>query len=114
MQEMTGVCELLDSDDPHKPYTASLNKQTQAVQDPELTPSARMLDDMRQDHESFHRFAERMSRQHFHYYKNIELNPEQEQFYIGETEKSIKKQQQIEASDTQSFEEYLDEYFAQS
>ena len=114
MQEMAGVCELLDGGDPHKPYTASLNKQTQAVQDPELTPSARMLDDMRQDHESFHRFAERMSRQHFHYYKNIELNPEQEQFYIAETEKSIKKQQQIEASDTQSFEEYLDEYFAQS
>ncbi len=114
MQEMAGVCELLDGDDPQKPYTASLNKQTQAVQDPELTPSARMLDDMREDHESFHRFAERMSRQHFHYYKNIELNPEQEKFYIGETEKSIKKQQQIEASDTQSFEEYLDEYFSQS
>lgn len=114
MQEMSGVCELLDANDPLKPYSASLKKQIQAVQNPDLTPSARMLDDMRQDHESFHRFAERMSRQHFHYYKNMALSPEQEQFYIRETEKSIKKQQEMEATDTCSFEKYLDDYFAQS
>ena len=114
MQEMAGICELLDANNADKPYTASLRKQTSKIMDPELTPSARMLDDMRQDHESFHRFAERMSRQHFHYYKNLQLPPEQEQFYINEAAQSIQRQKAIEAADNMSFEEFLEEYFAQS
>lgn len=113
MQEMRGICEILDADDPEKPYTTSLDKQTERVTDPNLTPSARMLDDMRQDRESFHRFAERMSRQHFHYYKNLQLSVEQEQFYRDEAQQSMHKQQIIEASDNISFEDYLDEYFSQ-
>ena len=114
MQEMAGICELLDANDVDKPYTASLRKQVSKIMDPELTPSARMLDDMRQDHESFHRFAERMSRQHFHYYKNLQLQPEQEQFYINEAAQSVQRQKAIEAADNMSFEEFLQEYFAQS
>lgn len=114
MKEMAGVCELLDADDLEKPYTASVNKQTERISYPDMTPSARMLDDMRQDSESFHRFAERMSRQHFHYYKNLHLSAEQEQFHIDEASQSKLRQQAIEAADNLSFEEYLAEYFAQS
>ena len=114
MQEMSGICELLDGDDPEKPYTASLNKQTERVIHSDMTPSARMLDDMRQDQESFHRFAERMSKKHCHYYKNLQLSAEQEQFFRNETALSIQKQHMIEAADQISFEEYLAEYFAQS
>ena len=113
MQEMVGICELLDADDPLKPYTMSLNKQTERVSHPDMTPSARMLDDMRQDNESFHRFAERMSRQHFHYYKNLELSSEQEQFYKDEAKKSKLRQEEIESTDNISFEEYLADYFSQ-
>ena len=113
MQEMAGVCQLLDADDPEKPYTASLNKQTERVLNPDMTPSARMLDDMHQDGESFHRFAERMSRQHSHYYKNLHLSTQQEQFHQQAVTASREKQRQIEAADTISFEQYLADYFAQ-
>jgi len=114
MQEMNGVCELLDVDNPHKPYTASLNKQKERIAHPDMTPSARMLDDMRQDQESFHRFAERMSKKHCHYFKNLHLNAEQEQFFHNEAERSIQKQLAMEAADQMSFEEYLTEYFNQT
>ena len=113
MQEMESVCDLLDADNPDKPYTASLKKQTDKVNNPELTPSARMLDDMRQDHESFYHFAERMSKKHFHYYKNLHLSTEQEKFYSNEAKLSIEKQQAMEKDDRLSFEEYLSNYFAQ-
>ncbi|MCP3851486.1 MAG: glutamate--cysteine ligase [Gammaproteobacteria bacterium] len=113
MQEMVAICELLDADDPSKPYSSSLKKQTERVAHPDMTPSARMLDDMRQDRESFHGFASRMSRQHFHYYKNLELAPEQEQFYKDEAKKSVTEQELIENSDRGSFEEYLETYFSQ-
>ncbi len=114
MQEMAGVCSLLDADDRDKPYSASLSKQTECVLEPDITPSARMLDDMHQDGESFHRFAERMSRQHSHYYKKIQLSPAQEQFYQQTVQRSKEQQAEIEAADKVSFEQYLTDYFAQS
>ena len=113
MHEMEAVCDLLDADDSEKPYTASLNKQIERVMHPDMTPSARMLDDMRQDHESFYHFAERMSKKHFHYYKNYQLSAEQEQFYKTEAERSIQKQKKIEEDDVLSFEDYLSQYFSQ-
>jgi len=72
-----------------------------------------MLDDMRQDRDSFHRFAERMSKQHYHYYRHLPLSPEQEQFYKRETQHSIARQQAIEAADKLSFADYLQAYFSQ-
>jgi len=113
MQEMAAVCDLLDADNPEKPYTASLSKQTECVLNPNTTPSAKMLDDMRQDHESFYHFAERMSKKHFHYYKNLHLSTEQEKFYQKEAKLSIQKQVDLEKNDQISFEEYLSDYFAQ-
>ncbi|MCU7798915.1 MAG: glutamate--cysteine ligase [gamma proteobacterium symbiont of Lucinoma myriamae] len=113
MQEMAGVCLLLDADNPEKPYTASLNKQTERILDPDMTPSARMLDDMHQDGESFHRFAERMSRQHSHYYKNLHLSAQQEQFHLQAVKASREKQRELEAADNISFEQYLADYFTQ-
>lgn len=113
MQEMQGICELLDSKDASRPYSASLKRQTEKVIDADKTPSARMLDDMRQDRESFHRFAERMSRKHFHYYKQLTLDPQQEQFYKQQAQQSIARQEAIEAADKISFKEFLQEYFAQ-
>lgn len=113
MQEMAGVCELLDGNDVSRPYTASLKRQTEKVMDAAETPSARMLDDMRQDRDSFHRFAERMSKQHYHYYKHLTLDPEREQFYLNEAQQSIARQKAIEAADNISFGDYLQEYFSQ-
>ncbi|MCK5663997.1 MAG: glutamate--cysteine ligase, partial [Thiotrichaceae bacterium] len=114
MQEMAAICELLDIDNPDKPYTASLHKQTERIIHSDMTPSARMLDDMRQDHESFYHFAERMSKKHFHYYKNLNFSHAQDEFYKKEAELSIQKQKEIEESDELSFEEYLSQYFSQS
>ncbi|MCU7835740.1 MAG: glutamate--cysteine ligase [gamma proteobacterium symbiont of Taylorina sp.] len=113
MQEMQAVCELLDADLPEKPYINSLDKQIECVVNPDMTPSARMLDDMRQDHESFYHFAERMSKKHFHYYKNLHLSAEQEQFYKNEATLSIEKQMELEKGDKIDFELYLKNYFAQ-
>ncbi len=112
MQEMTAICELLDGSNQAKPYTASLKQQTEKVFDATATPSARMIDDMRQDRESFHRFAERMSRQHYHHYKHLTLSAEQEQFYLLEAEQSIARKKAIEAADKISFSEFLEDYFS--
>jgi len=100
MDEMAGVCNLLDASTIDRPYTSSLNKQIECILHPDMTPSARMLNDMREDHDSFHGFAQRMSKKHANYYKNLELTAGQEQFYQQEVKRSVEKQKHIEDSDT--------------
>lgn len=50
---MTGICELLDSHDPAKPYSGALQLQLEKIAHPDRTPSARMLEEMRENGESF-------------------------------------------------------------
>jgi glutamate--cysteine ligase len=111
---MKGCCALLDEDKPETPYTKALGIQQEIVQDPDRTPSARVLAEMRKSGESFFHFAKRISQQHQDYFKALPANPERMQFFKQEAWKSLHRQQEMEASDPLSFDEYLRRYFAQS
>jgi glutamate--cysteine ligase len=113
LQAMRGVCELLDGADPDKPYTTSLQRQRELMEDPDLTPSARMLAEMRERGEGFFGFAQRMSMQHQKYFCRLQLSPERRELFLQETERSLQRQREIEAADGQSFGEFLADYFAQ-
>lgn len=110
---MEGVCEILDGDDPARPYSASLAAQRAALEAPELTPSARMLAQMRAEGEPFFAFARRMSLQHKHYFDGLALAPERERMFEALAAASLQRQAAIEAADDQPFDEFLREYFAQ-
>ena len=114
LNALTPVAALLDGDDPEKPYTASLTAQRAAVEDPDLTPSARILKDMRAHGESFSRFAKRLSEEHRDCFLRHPLPPENETRFAAKAGASLEKQAAIEAADTLSFEQYLADYFAQS
>jgi glutamate--cysteine ligase len=111
---MQGICELLDKAHDDNPYMNALNKQIDKIHDPELTPSARMLNEMRENGEGFYHFAKRMSQQHYNYFKDVHLSEEQQQFYKKVVAESLAKQNEIEAEDSVSFDEYLKNYFSQS
>ena len=111
---MEGICELLDKSYEDKPYQRALKEQCDKIRDPELTPSARMLEEMRKNGEGFYHFARRMSQQHFDYFNSVKLDAKRQSFFKEQAEASINKQKEIEQSDTLSFDEYLNKYFAQS
>lgn len=110
---MTGVCEILDADDPARPYSASLEAQRAAIRAPELTPSARMLQEMRAEGEPFFAFARRMSHVHKHFFDRLGLAPERERMFEELAAASLAEQAAIEAADDRGFGEFLQEYFAQ-
>jgi glutamate--cysteine ligase len=110
---MEGFCELLDEGEPGRPYTGALELQKEAIRDPDRTPSARMLAEMRQTREGFYHFARRMSHKHQRYFQSLSMSDEQRRFYAQLADKSIADQRAIEASDDVSFGEYLERYFAQ-
>ena len=111
---MLGICELLDKSYEDQPYIDALNEQIEKIKNPDLTPSAKMLEEMRSNGEGFYHFARRMSKQHHEYFNKVDLDREQCDFFKREAEESLKKQKAIEEQETISFDEYLKDYFSQS
>jgi len=91
-----------------------LQAQQQNIRDPEVTPSARMLNEMRDRGEGFYHFAERLSRTHQYFFKNLPLRESRESYYSELAVKSLEDQRAWEAADEISFAQYLDRYFSQS
>lgn len=111
---MVPVCRLLDSNTSGQPYQQALARQLRVIDNPELTPSARMLAEMRQTRESFFEFARRKSLEHQWYFAELPIAEEQEQMLGEMAERSLARQREIEAQDTQDLDAYLQAYFSQS
>ena len=114
LDEMQGFAALLDEAHGGDNYVNSLNKQKQAVADPQNTPSAKMLDEMRDKGEGFYQYAMRMSQHHHETFIKEKLSNEQSQFYEDLTLSSLAQQKQIEEGDTLSFADFLEGYFSKS
>ena len=110
---MGPVCALLDGDEGQGPYRQALEGCREKVMDPEQTPSARMLTEMRERGEGFFHFAKRMSQQHQRYFTELTLDEEQQRLFENESLLSHERQAAMEVSDTGSFDDYLSAYFRQ-
>lgn len=108
---MSGFCELLDKGTGGT-YCQALERQRAKVREPEETPSARMLRDMRQNGEGFHAFALRMSERHRDFFLSESLTAERRTYFEGLADQSIKAQAKLEAASTGSLEDYIAAYFA--
>lgn len=110
---MEDLCGLLDLQDPNQPFRRSLRLQRDKVLDPAITPSARMLDEMRRHGEGFFEFAMRKSDEHGAAFQTVALSLEQTRELERMSEESRAKQQRLEADRSQSFEDFLAAYFSQ-
>ncbi len=108
------VAELLDRVHGGHAYEDATDDQLRKVLDLERTPSARMLDEMRDRGEGFYEFARRLSTRHHRYFSERELPST----CIGEFDhlaaQSHAEQAMIEAADHKDFDSFLADYFAQT
>ena len=111
---MRPFCELLDAPEPDSPYTQALEQQLEVAREPELMPSARLLAEMRSSRESFFDYAMHKSLEHEEYFQAIPLSEAENRDMETLAARSLIEQQQVEAGDEVSFEQYLERYFAQS
>jgi glutamate--cysteine ligase len=112
IDSMRGICELLDFGDEQRPYAAALDLQQAKVDDPQLTPSARSLEELRSTGESFAQLALRMSRVHKAYFLDLYTPNEQRLAeFATEARESLEKQQAVEAADRMTFDQFLADYF---
>ena len=82
------------------------------VEDPDLTPSARLLFELRDAGASFFEFALDVARSHKEYFASIAPLPAERALELEqEARLSLERQHAIEAADDIDFEEYLARYF---
>jgi glutamate--cysteine ligase len=112
IDSLTGICEILDRGDASRPYAQALAAQAGKIANVALTPSARLMTELAATNESFFELALRMSMMHKEYFLEL-YPPNQERLaeFAAEASESLEKQHNIEASDKESFEEYLARYF---
>ena len=109
--KMKAVASLLDRANHCEHYFSSVKSQIASIFDPELTPSARMLTDMRENEEGFFHHAKRMSQNHYQYYKSQPLSEDKVRFFENLSRESLEQQQRMEAEESIDFDAFLESYF---
>jgi glutamate--cysteine ligase len=113
VDKVAAVAELVDRHEDGGCYREAVSHVASQVAEPESTPSARLLQELRDSDCSFFEFALDIARRHKAYFSSIApMPPERAQEIESEARESAQRQRDIEAADEISFDEYLARYFA--
>jgi len=107
------VAALLDAAHDSCAYSASVAAERRKIDEPELTPSARVLREMRERDLPFFRLAMAYSEQWAQYFRDRPLDPQCQQRYAQQTRDSLQQQRATESADQITFEQYLEQFYAQ-
>lgn len=110
--KMTG--ELLDRVHRTKAYRMAVDEQLQKLDDPDLTPSARMLAALQKTGQEYTQWILQKSREHKEFFLGLTPDAAILQDLAVTAEESLRKQQQLEAGDTLNFDQFLAAYLAHS
>ena len=113
LEQLEAVVTLLDEAHSGTAYSEALQAQRKKVEDPEATPSARVLREMRERDLPFFRLAMSYSQQWGEHFRSRELSAEVQNRLSDEATQSLKRQQELEASEDISFEDYLARFYDQ-
>lgn len=105
------VAEFLDEVHGGNAYEDATDDQMRKLQHPELTPSARMLDEMRDRGEGFYQFARRLSVQHHSFFSTRELSRERLAQFDAAVRQSYVELDAIESQKQEDFDDFLEAYF---
>ncbi len=94
LEVMQHFAELLDKVHGQDFYQKSLISQREKFENPNLTPAARMLDEMKDRDEAFFEFAFRKSKEHQRFFRNSQLDDSTIRDYEAAATQSLQKQQE--------------------
>jgi glutamate--cysteine ligase len=104
------VAQLLDEN--AEGYVAAVEHAQAAFRDPAKTPSAGVLRDLERERATFFEYSLALARSHHDYFRGLGLGTEQEARLDGLAAQSLVEAAALERNNTQSFDDYLREYFA--
>ncbi len=112
LDRINHTAELLDAAHGGQEHAQSLAVQRAKVAAPELTPSARVLAELRERGESFSQFALRYSRQHADYFRSQPLSVEDQARFEIMARESLEEQARLEAEPEVDFDTFVAAYQA--
>ena len=113
LDQMQGICDMLDAGDPQKPYASALAVQSAKFDDVALTPSARIIRELRDTGESFFELSLRVSAQHKAYFMGLyQPNALRISEFSKEAEESLEKLYFLENQPRENFDIFIKNYLA--
>ena len=106
------IASALDSAHGGKAYADALGAAQSALRQPSRLPSARVLEAMAEDNDSYVRFVLKQSHRHFASINASALSAAEESRFAQMAEASIAEQRKIEAADSVPFEIYRQRYLS--
>ena len=106
------VAQRLDADG--QGYMAAVERERAALDDPQRTPSARLLQDLAAERLTFFEYAFDLARRHHDYFMELPLPAERGQWLAAVAAQSLDEAKALERAPHRSFEEYLANYFAEA
>ena len=105
------VAAEIDQHDNNESYSGAVRLMQKLVDDPNATPSARIISDLMEADIEFSQFTLAMAESHRDYFSTIaESSRAKHELYQDEVDESLQRQMDIEASDIISLDEYLSQY----
>ena len=104
------IAELLDRANSTRSHRAATAAQSARIADSSLTPSARVLERMRELKTSYFRFAMNQSLANSDYFRGLRMSDEKKDEFLRMSQTSNKERAAIEAADTVDFASYLQRY----
>lgn len=112
LHDMLPVAELLAQVHQAECYIACHDSHLELVRSPDMTPSARIIQELKDNNETYYDFASRKSQEHREIYLKRELSEELVKDLDALAEESHKKQVRLEESTNQAFADFLADYLA--
>ncbi|MGK0446059.1 MAG: glutamate--cysteine ligase, partial [Bermanella sp.] len=107
------LAKLLDEKQNTHDLQDALHIMSQRVEDVSLTPSAQVLEKMKQNGQSFTQFALEQAKQVATYFQSP-ISDDRNAYWSNLVQQSIAQQHEIEAADDISFPEYLAQYLVKA
>ncbi|MDE1465239.1 glutamate--cysteine ligase [Spartinivicinus poritis] len=111
LTELKPVAELLDNAWESDSHSVAIEEQLAKVEDSSLTPSAKVIAELQQSQSSFNEFGISVAKQHADYFLATSLCNKRQNYFNALAQQSWTDQRHLEAKDTQSFPEFLADYF---
>ena len=112
LANVIAIAELIDAGEGGDSYVQAVRMMQSMVDHPDTTPSARLLDELRNANCIFFDFALSVAQSHKDYFAEIPpLSEDRQRQFDVEVARSLQQQSEIEANDKISLEDYLAAYF---
>jgi glutamate--cysteine ligase len=112
LDAVAAVAELLDAD--AEGYVAAVERERAALDEPERTPSARLLADLAAERLTFIEHALELARRHHAYFVDLPLSAAREQWFADVAARSLAEAAALERQQQPPFAEYLETHFAEA